>query len=52
MTSVLNPTFSKVITKENNKASDPLRIFQDSDEEMVSINEMQAHDVREYLQRI
>ncbi|MEG5283615.1 RNA-directed DNA polymerase, partial [Klebsiella pneumoniae] len=52
MASVLNKTFSKVFTKENNRVPDPIKIFQGSDEEMLSIKEIQAHEVRKYLPKI
>ncbi len=52
MASLLNQTFSKVFTKENVRVPDIIKIFQGSHEKMLSIKELQAHDVRKYLRKI
>ncbi len=50
MASLLNRTFSKVFTKENDRVPDIIKIFQGSDEEMLSIKELQ--EVRKCLRKI
>ena len=52
MAQVLNQTFSKVFTKENDRIPDPIKIFQGSDEEMLCIKEITADEVRKYLRKI
>ena len=53
MASILNSTFSSVFTEEG-KADipTPSNIFQGPDEEKLIITEIQAHEVRKYLQKI
>ncbi len=52
MAEVLNQMFSKVFTKESNRVPDPIKIFQGSDEAMLAIKQIQAHEVRKYLRKI
>ncbi len=52
MASVLYLNFSNVFTNENDRVPDPIKIFQGSDEEMLSISATEAHEVRKYLRQI
>ena len=53
MASILNSTFSRVFTEEGKTyIPTPSNIFQGPDEEKLIITEIQAHDLRKYLQKI
>ncbi len=52
LATVLNQTFSKVFTEENDRVLHPIKIFHGSDSEMLSIKEIQVQEVRKYLRKI
>ena len=53
MASILNSTFSSVFTEEDKTdISTPSNVFQGLDEERLITTEIQAHEVRKYLQKI
>lgn len=51
MAIVLIRTSSKFFAKENNRVSGPLKVIQGLNDEMLFVNEIQAHDVCKYLQK-